>query len=54
MFRTWILATLVVVAAFAQPPGGQPNPNLKSTEVGGHTWINWRLYLRDFTQVLFR
>lgn len=21
---------------------------------GGHTWINWRLYLRDFTQLLFR
>jgi enterochelin esterase family protein len=21
---------------------------------GGHTWINWRLYLRDFTQQLFR
>jgi enterochelin esterase-like enzyme len=22
--------------------------------VGGHTWINWRLYLRDFSQLLFR
>ena len=21
---------------------------------GGHTWINWRLYLNDFTQLLFR
>ena len=21
---------------------------------GGHTWINWRVYLRDFTQLLFR
>jgi enterochelin esterase-like enzyme len=21
---------------------------------GGHTWINWRLYLRDFAQLLFR
>jgi enterochelin esterase family protein len=21
---------------------------------GGHTWINWRLYLRDFSQLLFR
>ena len=21
---------------------------------GGHTWINWRLYLKDFTQLLFR
>jgi enterochelin esterase family protein len=21
---------------------------------GGHTWINWRLYLRDFLQLLFR
>ena len=21
---------------------------------GGHTWINWRLYLRDFTPLLFR
>ena len=21
---------------------------------GGHTWINWRLYLRDFAQMLFR
>lgn len=21
---------------------------------GGHTWINWRLYLRDFLQRLFR
>ena len=21
---------------------------------GGHTWINWRLYLRDFAQRLFR
>jgi enterochelin esterase family protein len=21
---------------------------------GGHAWINWRLYLRDFTQLLFR
>jgi enterochelin esterase family protein len=21
---------------------------------GGHTWINWRLYMRDFTQLLFR
>jgi enterochelin esterase family protein len=21
---------------------------------GGHTWINWRRYLRDFAQLLFR
>ncbi len=21
---------------------------------GGYTWINWRLYLRDFSQLLFR
>lgn len=21
---------------------------------GGHTWINWRTYLRDFAQLLFR
>lgn len=21
---------------------------------GGHTWINWRLYLKDFSQLLFR
>ena len=21
---------------------------------GGHTWINWRLYLRDYAQLLFR
>jgi enterochelin esterase family protein len=21
---------------------------------GGHTWINWRLYLRDFPPMLFR
>lgn len=21
---------------------------------GGHTWINWRMYLRDFTPLLFR
>ena len=21
---------------------------------GGHTWVNWRLYLRDFSKLLFR
>ncbi len=21
---------------------------------GGHTWINWRRYLRDYLQVLFK
>ena len=29
------------------------NPVFRETS-GGHTWINWRLYLRDFTQLLFR
>ena len=79
MFRTCLFATVSVAAAYVQPPGGQPNPNLKSTEVlPGHRvvfriyapkatavtltsdfatqgrGINWRLYLRDFTQLLFR
>jgi enterochelin esterase-like enzyme len=33
MTRRCMLATLSVVAAFAQAPGGQPYPDLKSTEV---------------------
>lgn len=46
MFRTSILATLLVVAAFAQPPGGQPNPNfnLKSTEVLPDGRVVFRIY----------
>ena len=26
----------------------------KDTLKGGHTWINWRHYLHDYAQLLFR
>jgi hypothetical protein len=44
MFRRCILATVSVAAVFAQPPGGQPNPNLKSTEVLPDHRVVFRIY----------
>ncbi len=46
MFRTPMVAALFVAAAFAQPPGGQPNPNLnlKSTEVLPDHRVVFRIY----------
>ena len=50
MFRTFMLATLLAAAAFAQPPGGQPNPNLnlKSTEVLADRRVVFRIYAPAF------
>jgi len=46
MFRTLMLATLLVAAGLAQPPGGPPNPNfnLKSTEVLPDGRVMFRIY----------
>jgi len=46
MFRTCSIATLSLAAAFAQPLGGQPNPNLnlKSTEVLPDHRVVFRIY----------
>jgi enterochelin esterase-like enzyme len=44
MVRNCILASLLVAAAFAQPPGGLPNPNLNSTEVLPDHRVVFRIY----------
>src|SRR5215471_6958561 len=37
-------ASLLASVAFAQPPGGQPNPNLNSTEVLPDHRVVFRIY----------
>ncbi|HEY2013749.1 MAG TPA: alpha/beta hydrolase-fold protein [Bryobacteraceae bacterium] len=44
MFRSYFLAAVSLAAALAQPPGGQPNPNLKSTEVLPDHQVVFRIY----------